>query len=61
MGVETMISEHWSVRAEYRYTDYGSDTESFLTGGTPTPNGDSVVAELGTTAHSFSIGIAYRF
>jgi outer membrane immunogenic protein len=61
VGVESLIGAHWSVRAEYRYADFGRDSETILTGGDPTPNGDAVRADIETTAHIVNIGIAYRF
>jgi opacity protein-like surface antigen len=48
------------LRLDYRYTDYGSETQTFLTGGT-VQNLDAVKADLKSSAHAANVGIAYRF
>lgn len=54
-GVEYALDTNWSVRAEYRYTDYG--TERTCVNFTTPPDCGSV----DLTDHRVSIGVSYRF
>jgi outer membrane immunogenic protein len=54
-GVEYAIDTNWSVRAEYRYTDYGTDrTCAGFTSSTDCGSVD-------LTDHKVAIGVSYRF
>lgn len=56
-GIETQLWNHWLLRAEYRYADYGNFAHTFFN--------DSGIDEVAVTAsvktHTGSIGIAYKF
>ena len=57
-GVEYAINNNWSVRGEYRYTDFGSITE------TPTSVSDPGAFYLGArhlTQNQILVGFSYRF
>jgi outer membrane immunogenic protein len=64
-GFETMLWRNWIVRGEYRFSDYGTitntDTRSCLiSGGCATAN-VSVVETLRLRTQTASFGIAYKF
>jgi outer membrane immunogenic protein len=50
-GAEAMLDEHWSVRAEYRYTDFGSADMHF----------DITYPAVRVTSHALRMGVAYHF
>lgn len=52
-GAEYALSNNWSVRAEYRYTDYGHTTDVAFLGTTPF---DNKVQE-----HRVTVGFSYKF
>ncbi len=55
-GVEYAITNNWSVRAEYRYTDYGNinEVEAFSTGG-------AYSVTKHETDNKMQIGFSYKF
>ncbi len=61
-GLEYAITNNWSVRAEYRYTDFGSTNEA-LAHSYPGFNGDFVGAALHAhlTENRAQVGFSYRF
>jgi outer membrane immunogenic protein len=65
-GVESMFAQHWLVRAEYRYADFGSASYQDIRPCTQQPgcNGESslnVAYDLALRTHTFSVGLAYKF
>lgn len=55
-GVEKKLSEDLYTRIQYRYTDYGDDTERFY------DNGETYLdGKLDYNAHMLTLGISYRF
>lgn len=57
-GVDAMLSDpSWLVRAEYRYSDYGSITRTFFSG----VAGDAVTTRIALRTHTFSLGLSYKF
>jgi outer membrane immunogenic protein len=52
-GLEYAITQNWSVRAEYRYTDFGSERVSF-------PD-DGYDENLSPELHAVRVGVSYRF
>ena len=61
-GLEYAITNNWSVRAEYRYTDFGS-TNEVLAHSYPGFNGDIVGAVLHArlTENRVQVGFSYKF
>lgn len=55
-GVEMLFARNWLVRAEYRYSDFGTQTNTYLTA---VP--DQILADLKTKTNIARIGVAYKF
>ncbi len=55
-GVEYAMTDHWSVRTEYRYTDYGTinEFEGYSTNGAFSINKHE-------TDHRVQVGFSYKF
>lgn len=51
-GVEHMLTQDWSVDAEYNYIDYGKDSSSFS---------NSAPVGIDSDQHLFKVGLNYRF
>ena len=62
-GVQYCITEHWSARVEYRYTDLGcTDFSTAATEfGTPSTEIFTAHHEACLTFHSVTAGLAYKF
>lgn len=60
VGVETMVAASWLLRAEYRYTAYGSWNATLLSGGAE-PGLDAVNAHFKTNTNTVLAGVAYKF
>jgi len=62
-GVEYCITEHWSARVEYRYTDLGCADFSTAAaeGGFPSTEIFTAHHEACLTFHSATFGLAYKF
>ena len=56
-GVEYAFTPNWVASLEYRYTDFGSQTVSYLA--SPVTNIDS--ARYKTTTHTVRLGVSYLF
>lgn len=54
-GVETMLTQNWRARLEYRYTDFGSAS------GTLAPGFPAVTMPVGVETHAIRIGVSYKF
>lgn len=54
-GVEAVLAGNWLVRAQYRYSDYGTRSISFFSGT------DRVNAKVRSESNLAEIGIAYKF
>jgi outer membrane immunogenic protein len=52
VGMETAVSGNWTLKTEYRYSDYGNDTIADL-GGT--------ALKIQPSTHTFHVGANYRF
>jgi outer membrane immunogenic protein len=52
-GIEQALSSNWSVRAEYRYTDYGAERVTYST--------FANVLDVRAKTHQGIVGISYRF
>jgi outer membrane immunogenic protein len=55
-GVEAAFGANWRARAEYRYADYGTVTQTFFTNTL-----DSVTADIRLKTHTALVGLAYAF
>jgi outer membrane immunogenic protein len=53
VGAEAMVSDNVSIRAEYRYSDYGTQSYDFF------PSG--IVSDSSITAHSLTAGVNFHF
>lgn len=60
-GLEGFIAAHWLLRAEYRYTDYGSFGFTHFPGPPATLNIDAYTANVSLVTHTILAGIAYKF
>lgn len=56
-GVDAMLHPSWIARAEYRYSDYGSQTRTFFS---PTA-ADTVTTRIALRTHAFMLGLSYKF
>ena len=55
-GVEGTISKDWQWRAEYRYADFGSKSETFFAGPL-----DAVTADVKIRTHTAIVGLVFKF
>lgn len=53
VGAEAMVTDNVSIRAEYRYSDYGTQSYEFF----PTP----IVSDSHITTHSITAGVNFHF
>ena len=62
-GVQYCITERWSARVEYRYTDLGCTgfSTAATEGGTPSTEVFTAHHEACLTYHSVTFGLAYKF
>ncbi len=63
-GLEYMLTEHLTVRAEYRYSDYGNYAPSHLTTGVPKvapPWATHQKLKYDLKTNDIRVGIAYKF
>ncbi|MGJ4919237.1 outer membrane protein [Bradyrhizobium oligotrophicum] len=61
-GVEHMLGGHWIVRADYRYADFGTWTQTFFVPGGVGPGfDDRFTAHVTTRTHTATVGLAYKF
>lgn len=58
-GVEQMIGGHWLVRADYRYADFGTWTQTFFATGVGFD--DRFTARVTSRTHTATVGLAYKF
>ncbi len=56
-GVEAVLSKSWIARLEYRYSDYGSFTHTFL----PPNSSDDNNGTIKINSQMVNLGIAYKF
>jgi opacity protein-like surface antigen len=52
-----MLAQHWTLRGEYRYADFGSVAETFF----PAGSGDQVRMNVRLRTSTALVGIAYKF
>jgi outer membrane immunogenic protein len=57
-GIEAALMGNWLVRADYRYSDFGSSDFEAIP---PTSTTFGADAEVDVTTHTFGVGIAYKF
>jgi outer membrane immunogenic protein len=50
VGMETAVSGNWTLKTEYRYSDYGNDTIA-----------DGTALRIQPSTHTFHVGANYRF
>lgn len=55
-GAEMMFARNWLLRAEYRYSDFGTQTNTYLVA-----PADAFTANLKTKTNIARVGIAYKF
>lgn len=55
-GIEHAFAQNWVGRLDYRYSDFGSDTFGFVSGG-----GVPHQFKLNAETHEIRVGLAYRF
>jgi outer membrane immunogenic protein len=60
-GVEWMILPSWILRAEYRFTDYGSQTYTFFTTAGVPAGSDSFTFDVEQKTHTAYVGLSYLF
>lgn len=62
-GVETMVDGHWLVRAEFRYSDFGTITNNDARPFLPLPSIDLLTTtyKLRLTTETALVGVAYKF
>jgi outer membrane immunogenic protein len=68
-GVEAMLARNWFVRAEYRYADFGTISNSStrtcaspcVLGGGNAPGFQNATYDLRVQTHTATFGVAYRF
>jgi outer membrane immunogenic protein len=61
-GIEWMLTSHWLVRGEYRYTQYGTLSGTFFPGfNGANLNGDALSASVNLNTHTALLGAAYKF
>jgi len=59
-GIEYAITNNWSVRAEYRYSDFGHYIDyPFVT--VVVPDGDTLTVQHHLTENQVQVGFSYRF
>lgn len=56
-GVERLIADHWIARLEYRYSDYGTFSHTFL----PAAASDDVETSVYMRSSTVDAGLAYKF
>lgn len=62
LGGEYAIDESWSVRADYRFTDYGSmSTSPRITNPSFAALGNDLENSVSMHSHAVSVGLSYRF
>jgi outer membrane immunogenic protein len=59
-GLEYAVTNNWSVRAEYRYSDFGHYTD-FPFAAFVTPVGDSLTVQHHLTENQVQAGFSYKF
>jgi outer membrane immunogenic protein len=59
-GIEWLMAPGWVLRAEYRYTDYGSQTYTFFTG-PGVAAGDDFTFDVEQQTHTAYVGLSYLF
>jgi outer membrane immunogenic protein len=60
-GLEWMILPSWILRAEYRYTDYGSQTYTFFANSGVPAGIDSFTFDVEQKTHTAYVGLSYLF
>jgi outer membrane immunogenic protein len=63
-GIETMLSQNWIVRAEYRYADFGTITNTDTRACPPgncLPSSVAITDTLRLRTQTATFGIAYKF
>ena len=62
-GIETMVDGHWLVRAEVRYSDFGTITNNDARPFLPLPSIDLLTTsyKLRLTTETALVGVAYKF
>ena len=64
-GIDYAIDDHWSARAEYRYTSFGTISNAFVDGGalavTPGLIGSSLNTGRQLNQHQLQAGFSYKF
>ncbi len=60
-GLEHMLAEHWLLRLEYRYADFGQANPTFFAPNLGANGDDRVFAHAWVKTHTISLGAAYKF
>jgi outer membrane immunogenic protein len=66
-GVEAALAPNWKVRAEYRFTDFGSSTKTVpltrtsSSGALPNSGSAAAAADVSASFHTLRLGVAYSF
>lgn len=55
-GVQWALGDHWDLRAEYAYFDFGH-----MTAGGPSTDGRDYAQTIGLRAHTVKLGVGYRW
>jgi outer membrane immunogenic protein len=58
-GLEYAVTDNWSVRAEYRYSDFGHYTDYPFT--VYVPFGDVLTVQHHLTENQVQVGLSYKF
>ena len=60
-GLEHMLADHWLLRLEYRYADFGQANPTFFAPNLGDNGDDRVFAHVWVKTHTVSLGAAYKF
>ena len=60
-GLEHMLADHWLLRLEYRYADFGQANPTFFAPNLGANGDDRVFAHVWVKTHTVSLGAAYKF
>jgi outer membrane immunogenic protein len=60
-GLEHRLTDHWLLRAEYRYADFGQVNPTFFANNIGGDGDDRVFAHVWVKTHTLSLGAAYKF
>ena len=60
-GIESVMVGNWLVRAEWRYSDYGTMSGTFFNSAASIAAGDAINASVRLRTNTFSAGLSYKY